>query len=180
MWNTFRTWLSQLVAPKTEKSVETEAVKEVCVSNNYEGMNKRQLLEMVMKNIGCHINLCEEGDDFHVTYQGEHFSITFSEDSPFISVYDICWYSADLEDIDNFSLVRQAVNACNRNSLATVLYTIDKKEKCVNVHTRQCVIFGSFIPDIEDYMRALFEDSFKQHHAFYRNMEEIRKNEFAS
>ena len=33
--------------------------------------------------------------------------------------------------------------------------------------------------DVEDYLRSRFEDSFRQHHNFYRNMEEIRKEQFA-
>jgi len=148
------------------------------MSNIYEGLNKNQFLERVMKNVGCHINMCKiENNEFHVTYQGEHFTIVYSEDSPYISVYDVAWYSAELDDIDNLSLVRQAVNASNLQNIATVLYTIDKENACVNVHTRQCCIFGSYIPDVENYLRSLFENSFKQHHNFYRHIEEIRKEQ---
>ena len=124
--------------------------------------------------------MCEEKEgEFHVTYQGEHFTIIYSEDSPYITIYDVAWYSAELIDIDNLSLVRQAVNACNQQNLATVLYTIDKDENCVNVHTRQCTIFGAYIPEVEDYLRSRLEDSFRQHHNFYRHIEAIRKEQYA-
>ena len=149
-------------------------------NNIYEGLNTCQLLERVIKNLGCHIDMCkEEKDTFYVTYQGEHFTIIYSETSPYITIYDVAWYSAELIDIDNLSLVRQAVNVCNKENISTVLYTIDKERNCVNVHTRQCIVFGSYIPDVEDYLRSRFEDSFRQHHNFYRNMEEIRKEQFA-
>ena len=160
---------------ETENETQNDATN---MGNIYEGLSKAQFLERVMNNIGCHINMCkDESNELRVTYQGEQFAIAYSEDSHYICIYDVAWYSAELDDIDNLSLVRQAVNACNMQNIATVLYTIDKEEKCVNVHTRQCCIFGSYIPDLEGYMRSLFENSFRQHHNFYRHIEEIRKEQ---
>ena len=157
-----------------------ETINDEQMANRYDGLNTCQLLEKVLKNIGCHINMCkDEENHIYATYQGEHFTIIYSETSPYITIYDVAWYSAELIDIDNLSLVRQAVNVCNKENISTVLYTIDKEENCVNVHTRQCIVFGSYIPDVEDYLRSRFEDSFRQHHNFYRNMEEIRKEQFA-
>ena len=156
-----------------------ENQKETIMDNIYSNLNNQQLLERVLKNIGCHINLCAEKDcEFNVTYQGEHFTIVYSEDSSYITIYDIAWYSEELNDIDNFSMVTKAVNLCNQRNTSTVLYTIDKDKNCVNVHTRQCVVFGSFIPKLEDYLRSRFEDSFLQHHNFYRCMELSRKEQF--
>lgn len=155
-----------------------ELRKDPVIDNIYTGMAYQQLLERVLKNIGCHINMCADNEDeFRITYQGEHFTIVYSEDSLYITIYDIAWYSESLDDIDNLSLVRQAVNLCNQNNGSTVLYTIDKENKCVNVHTRQVVFFGSFIPNTEDYLRSRFEDSFLQHHNFYRCMEVSRKEQ---
>jgi len=149
-------------------------------SPNYDGMKTLQLVETVAKNIGCHINLAQEDTDrVHVSYQGEHFTVICSDDSPYINIYDVSWYSAPLDDIDNLSHIRQAVNMCNHRNRATVLYTIENDENCINVHTRQCTIFGTYIPHIEEYLRACFEDSFRQHHNFYDCMEEIRRKEFA-
>ena len=140
------------------------------MTTEVQSANMKLLLEQTLKNIGCHINMCEEKEgEFHITYQGEHFTI----------IYDVAWYSAELIDIDNLSLVRQAVNACNQQNLATVLYTIDKDENCVNVHTRQCTIFGAYIPEVEAYLRSRLEDSFRQHHNFYRHIEAIRKEQYA-
>ena len=159
---------------------DVKDMKNVVCKDTVQKVSMEHLLEVSLKNIGCHINMCkEENGQFHITYQGEHFTIYYSEDSPYINIYDIAWYSAELIDIDNLSLVRQAVNACNQQNLATVLYTIDKEENCVNVHTRQCTIFGSFIPDAEEYLRSRLEDSFRQHHNFYRHIEEIRKEQYA-
>lgn len=146
--------------------------------NNEIVTKMRRLLEQTLKNIGCHINMCEDDEDrFFITYQGEHFTIVYSESSQFINIYDVAWYSAELDDIDNLSIVRQAVNACNQENHSMVLYTIDKENNCVNVHTRQCIVFGSYIPEVEDYLRSRFEDSFRQHHNFYKNMEKIRQKQ---
>ena len=146
------------------------------INMNDEKLTKRQLLEKELKDIGCYINMDTDNDDqMNRTYQGEHFIIGCSADSPYLFIYDIAWYSADIDDVDNFSLVRQAVNACNFNNTSTLLYTIDEEKKCVNVHTRQWALFGSFIPNIGDYLRARLEDSFAQHHNFFNKMEELRR-----
>lgn len=166
--------------PEPALSKDCIVNKEPMNSNIYNGMNKKTMLETALKNCGCHINLCDEKDgEIRVTYQGEHFLVVYSEDSPFITIYDSVWYSAKLFDIDNFSIVKQAVNLCNQNYQSTVFYSIDKENNHVNVHTRQCVVFGSFIPELEAYLRSRFEDSFQQHHNFYRNMEISRKEQFA-
>ena len=167
---------------KNPISEETKEETEMPISKSdiYDGLSQNHLLERVMKNIGCHINMCKEDEgQIHVTYQGEHFTITYSDDSPFINIYDVAWYSAELADIDNLALVRKAVNECNQQNSATVLYTIEKEEGCLNVHTCQCTIFGSYIPDVEAYLRSRFEDSFRQHHNFYRIIEEIRKEQYS-
>jgi len=145
----------------------------------YEGLSMGKLLEAVIKNIGGHINLCKDDkEQLHIIYQGEHFTIIYSDDSSIINIYDVAWYSAELNDIENLSLVRQAVNACNRENSSTVLYTMEKEENSVNVHTRQSIVFGSFIPNVDEYLRSRFEDSFRQHHNFYRIMESIRQEQY--
>lgn len=171
---------SNAKAEDTTASNSDESPNEDNMNTEVQRVSMKPLLEQTLKNIGCHINMCEEKEgEFHITYQGEHFIIIYSEESPYITIYDVAWYSAELIDIDNLSLVRQAVNACNQQNLATVLYTIDKEENCVNVHTRQCTIFGSYIPDAEAYLRTRLEDSFRQHHNFYRQIEDIRKEQYA-
>lgn len=169
-----------------DSSVKSDASeidnKDMNSENNEEKKQEvsiEHLLKLSLKKIGCHINLCkEEPGVFQVTYQGEQFRIYYSEESPYINIYDIAWYSSELDDIDNLSVVRQAINACNQQNLATVLYTIDKETNCLNVHTRQCTIFGSYIPNVENYLRSRLEDSFRQHHNFYRQIEEIRKEQY--
>ena len=174
-WKSSNSEVEETVVDDDNESEKEGVMKE---ASQNEGI--RSLLEKTMKNIGCHINMCAEKEgEFNVTYQGEHFTVVYSEDSPYITIYDIAWYSEEVYDIDNLSLVRQTVNQCNQRNCSTVLYTIDKEKNCVNVHTRQCIVFGSYIPDFEDYLRSRFEDSFQQHHNFYRIMEEIRKEQYA-
>ena len=49
-----------------------------------------------MKNLGCHIDMCKENESqFLITYQGEPFTIVYSEGSPFVYIYDVAWYSVE-------------------------------------------------------------------------------------
>ena len=146
----------------------------------YLGLNTKELLFAVAKNIGCNIQRDEEDPNrIYLNYQGEHFTVGASEESPFLYIYDVAWYSASLDDIENLSLIRQAVNSCNAEYAATVLYTIDKDENCVNIHTRQCVLFGDYIPSVDEYLRSRLDDSFRQHHNFYQHMEKIRSEQYS-
>ena len=132
---------SNAKAEDTTASDSDESPNEDNMNTEVQRVSMKPLLEQTLKNIGCHINMCEEKEgEFHITYQGEHFTIIYSEESPYITIYD---------------------------------------ENCVNVHTRQCTIFGSYIPDAEAYLRTRLEDSFRQHHNFYRQIEDIRKEQYA-
>lgn len=120
------------------------------------------------------------GTRYHFVYQGEHFTVDATDTSPYIHIYDMAWYSAPLADIDNLSRVRQAVNATNLAAPATVVYTIDREENEVHVHTRQCMLLSSHVPDLETHLRSYLDDSFRQHHRFFRELESIRNGERAA
>ena len=157
----------------TEETKKTE-------ENKYEGMNPLQLLMAVTKDLGIKIEQSEERADlFYLEYQGEKFSVVCDGKSPYITLYDINWYSAETADIDNFSLLRRAVNACNFQNLSTVLYSIDEETQQVVLSTRQVFVFEAYIPNVDDYFRSRLDDSFHQHHNFFSRMEELRKEQFA-
>lgn len=158
------------------KELEKENVQTLV--NPYEGMGVKELLDKVLRDINCEPLWSEEEKNaLSVTFQGERFTIETQNDSPFILITDAWWHVASLEDIEQFSLIRQAINNCNQiYPSVNLIYTTHKEDKTIGIHTRQSVIFMWQIPNVKDYLRSRFEASFHQHHNFYHQMEELRQS----
>lgn len=145
--------------------------------NPYEGMGVNVLLDKVLRELNCEPQWSdEEKNALTVTFQGERFTIETQDDSHFILITDAWWHVASLEDIEQFSLIRQAINTCNQiYPSVNIIYTTHKDDKTIGIHTRQSIIFMWQIPNVKDYLRSRLEASFHQHHNFYHQMEELRQ-----
>ena len=144
--------------------------------NPFEGMTTRQLLKYALEKIGC---TCEEEDDQYVTttYQGEFLRIHATDEHPWITIYDLGWYSAPLYDINNMSLMRRAINDYNLNCMPTIVYTIEKEEDQMNIHTKVELVWGPWLPDINQYLKTYLDVLLGAHLRFFRRMEQIRREE---
>lgn len=104
-------------------------------------------------------------------YQAEKFSIYIEEDSRFITLYDVYWYSFDANDIEQLSAVKKAVNEINWQSQVNVCYNKTAETNQFNVHTRTsfiCIPNGDFT----DYLRHILRECFVVHHHFYKLLSE--------
>ncbi len=144
--------------------------------NPIEGMTTRQLLKYALEKIGC---TYEEEDDQHVTttYQGEFLRIYATDERSGITIYDLAWYGAPLYDINNISLMRRAINDYNVNAIPTIVYTMDKEQDQMTLHTKMDLIWGPWIPDIAQCLKTFMDFVLGSHMRFFRRMEEIRREE---
>lgn len=137
----------------------------------------RTLLMVALRKL----NLQYEFDDdqnFLVTYQGEQFRIIAENDKPWIQVQDCWWYGESLDDIDNLALLHRAVNECNIRDANKMVYTYNKEEHEVGIHTLRDLLWLPQIPDSDQYLQAAFDTMLRSHHYFFRMMEELRKEEY--
>lgn len=71
----------------------------------------------------------------YFTYQGENFSVDTWENGLMITIWDTWWGTVDLDDLDDVSRVRKAINNINVRQNLTLMYSIDEKGQKFAVHT---------------------------------------------
>ncbi len=129
-----------------------------------------------LKGLSCKYEIDEKDTSISFIFQGEHFiAYDLGDESPFITIADTWWYESPLDDIENLALMRRAVNDCNFNSSATLLYSINTENKTVGLHTRITILWLQQIPNIKDYLVAILNQLLRCHHLFFNKMEELRR-----
>ncbi|MDE5740782.1 MAG: hypothetical protein K2H92_10840 [Bacteroidaceae bacterium] len=141
------------------------------------GVSTRTLLQVALHKLNLHYEF-DSDQNFVVRYQGEYFRIMADDDSKYLDIQDLFWYSAPLDDIDNLSILYKAVNECNIYNMARMVYTYDRAENELNLHTLCKTLFMNQIPHPEAYLETLFENMLQIHHFFFHQMEKLRREEF--
>ena len=123
-------YLFQYISEK-EKAKEEERFYEIMEGSDKENEEKKpmatkSLVKGVLKRIGCEVEE-DDGGLIRFNYQGENFIIQASENSPYIIVSDVWWYSiSTYSDVEEFARLQKVINAANRDGLYTVFYTISR------------------------------------------------------
>lgn len=120
----------------------------------------------------------DEDQNFLVTYQGEQFRIIAVNERSWIHVQDCWWYGASLDDTDNLALLHRAVNECNIRDVNKIVYTYNKIEREIGLHTLRDLLWMPEIHNQEQYVQATFDSMLRSHHFFFRMMEDMRREEF--
>ena len=93
----------------------------------------RYMVETALKKMGYPYSI-EEFDDGSsrvcVAYQGDYFYICMDE-GKFICIQLFAGPYADVDDVEDFSRLRRAINKANRNSPVTIVYTILEEEPTI-------------------------------------------------
>ena len=152
------------------------------ISTMEETKGTRDLFLETLAMLGCQYELAEEEDDNRIffTFQGEHFSVSATNESFFIHIYDLQWLQVDLYDVDEFARLRKAINESNIYNNVTTLYTIDEEEGKVNVHSKSIILFIPQIPRIDNYLGSELSAFFRAHRYVTNEMEKLRTQEKAT
>lgn len=152
-------------------------------NNNMEenqNLSTRDLCAEVLRKLNCDVQFDEENEyNMYFTYQGENFSVDTWENGLMITIWDTWWGSVDLDDLDDVSSVRKAINTINVRQNLTLMYSIDEKSQKFAVHTkRQCLLIPQ-IPQIENYMAAMLTGFFDVQRSFKEEYDRLRLEEKA-
>lgn len=197
IWSLVRSYTRPLLPPRKVKEAVTDEEmdkvvempdektgSEEIIEGNMEQMDiqlpdstTRTLLMVALRKLNLQYKFDEE-QNFLVTYQGEQFRIIAENDKPWIQVQDCWWYGESLDDIDNLALLHRAVNECNIRAANKMVYTYNKEEHEVGIHTLRDLLWLPQIPDSDQYLQAAFDTMLRSHHYFFRMMEELRKEEY--
>lgn len=128
----------------------------------------------------CDVSFDEEDDsiiDFN--FQGGFFRIEVWNDNVVNILYpDI--YRVTLDDYDEISRVRKAINEFNSYQFGTMFYTINKETNSLRVHSRHICNFPGIGVEQSNIMlystlSAFFESRFRFFHFLNRVTEEEKK-----
>lgn len=153
-------------------------------NNNMEenqNLSTRDLCAEVLRKLNCDVQFDDENEyNMHFSYQGENFSVETWEDGLMITIWDTWWGTVDLDNLDDVSRVRKAINTINVRQGFTLMYSIDEKSKKFAVHTkRQCLLIPQ-IPQIENYMVAMLTGFFDAQRSFKEEYDRLRLEEEAN
>ncbi|MBO7553757.1 MAG: hypothetical protein J6T82_06970 [Bacteroidaceae bacterium] len=138
----------------------------------------RDLFLDTLTKIGCQYHLGEGEDErIYFAYQGEHFFAEASNEAKFLHLWDTHWEHVELEDIDELSRLRKAINYSNLNMSVTTVYTIDEEEKTMDVHCKMTTVFTPEIPALDEFLRVVLDNFFRTHHMVTKEMNKLRVKE---
>ena len=124
----------------------------------------RDLCIDLLKQLNCEVSVEEEDENrLYFQYQGEHFIIDATNESFFIDIWDPRWYIVPLDDLEQMSNVRKAINTINNYSGTTIVYCIEEEGQKFVLHSKRQCILTKEIPHVKEYLRALLNDFFTVH-----------------
>lgn len=130
-----------------EKQDEPPHTKDLCIE--------------LLKQLNCEVFVSEEEENrLDFKYQGEHFIIDATNESFFINIWDPGWYVVTLDDLEQMSNVRKAVNTINNYSGTTIVYYIEEEGQKFILHSKRQCILPKDLPHVKEYLRALLDDFF--------------------
>lgn len=130
-----------------EKQEEPPHTKDLCIE--------------LLKQLNSEVFVSEEEENrLDFKYQGEHFIIDATNESFFINIWDPGWYVVPLDDLEQMSNVRKAVNTINNYSGTTIVYYIEEEGQKFILHSKRQCILPKDLPHVKEYLRALLDDFF--------------------
>ncbi len=143
---------------------------------DFTGMKTHDLCKALLHELNCKVTVAEDDDDrMEFTFQGETFCLIASDDCLLVSIYDFSWGSVQLDDIDEVSRLRKAINSVNFNfgGLA-IVYSIDTESNRMVVHTKRQILVTPEIPNIIDYITAMLTGFFEIKRALTHELDVLR------
>ena len=159
---------------RAEKEMD-EIVSSISPSNDSnENIGTRDLCLELLRQLNCEVRI--EHDDIYFTYQNEKFMIEASNDSAFITIWDLHWDMVDSENLQDVENMKKAVNRTNHLVHNTVLYILYEEEKSYYVLSKlQCLLMHN-IPNTKAYLSATLDDFFRTKQCYSLVLADIGKD----
>ena len=163
-----------------EPTIQPGSLKAKVENGRKSNEPKEDKYEQALHKYNCDVSFDEEDDsiiDFN--FQGGFFRIEVWNDNVVNILYpDI--YRVTLDDYDEISRVRKAINEFNSYQFGTMFYTINKETNSLRVHSRHICNFPGIGVEQSNIMlystlSAFFESRFRFFHFLNRVTEEEKK-----
>ena len=143
-------------------STQPEASADILQEEKQAGPPRtKDLCIELLKQLNCKAAVAEEDENrLCFQYQGELFVIDASNESFFIDIWDPRWYIVPLDDLEQMSNVRKAINTINNYSGTTIVYCIEEEEQKFVLHSKRQCILPKDLPNVKEHLSALLNDFF--------------------
>ena len=143
-------------------STQPEASADILQEEKQAGPpHTKDLCIELLKQLNCKAAVAEEDENrLCFQYQGELFVIDTSNESFFIDIWDPRWYIVPLDDLEQMSNVRKAINTINNYSGTTIVYCIEEEEQKFVLHSKRQCILPKDLPNVKEHLNALLNDFF--------------------
>ena len=150
------------IEQETDSGTQPEASADILQEEKQEEPpHTKDLCIELLKQLNCEVFVSEEEENrLDFKYQGEHFIIDATNESFFINIWDPGWYVVPLDDLEQMSNVRKAVNTINNYSGTTIVYYIEEEGQKFILHSKRQCILTKDIPQVKEYLKALLGDFF--------------------
>ena len=150
------------IEQETDSGTQPEASADILQEEKQEEPpHTKDLCIELLKQLNCEVFVSEEEENrLDFKYQGEHFIIDATNESFFINIWDPGWYVVPLDDLEQMSNVRKAVNTINNYSGTTIVYYIEEEGQNFVLHSKRQCILTKDIPQVKEYLKALLGDFF--------------------
>ena len=150
------------IEQETDSGTQPEASADILQEEKQEEPpHTKDLCIELLKQLNCEVFVSEEEENrLDFKYQGEHFIIDATNESFFINIWDPGWYVVPLDDLEQMSNVRKAVNTINNYSGTTIVYYIEEEGQKFILHSKRQCILPKDLPHVKEYLRALLGDFF--------------------
>ena len=164
----------QKTVPTVSVNVET---KNKMLMNDFSNLETKDLCLEILKRVNCQVIFDDDDPDrLLFTFQGEHFVINASNGYRMIVIWDMFWYSVDVENLEEVSLLRKAINNVNLNGPRTLVYTITEDKK-MWVHTKFDTILDPGITDVQNYLPCILGLFFDTKRSLMSEIDRLRNEE---
>ena len=158
---------------KAEKEMDEIVSSLPQPSDNSQPIGTRDLCLELLRQLNCEVRI--EHDDIYFTYQNEKFMIEASNESAFITIWDLHWDMVDSENVQDVENMKKAVNRTNHLVHNTVLYILYEEEKSYYVLSKlQCLLMHN-IPNTKAYLAAILNDFFRTKQCYSQVLDDIGK-----
>ena len=150
------------IEQETDSGTQPEASADILQEEKQEEPpHTKDLCIELLKQLNCEVFVSEEEENrLDFKYQGEHFIIDATNESFFINIWEPGWYVVPLDDLEQMSNVRKAVNTINNYSGTTIVYYIEEEGQKFILHSKRQCILPKDLPHVKEYLRALLGDFF--------------------
>ena len=160
------------IEQETDGSTQPEASADIQQEEKQEEPpHTKDLCIELLKQLNCKAAVAEEDENrLYFEYHGEHFIIDATNESFFINIWDPKWYIVPLDDLEQMSNVRKAINTINNYSGTTIVYCIEEEGQKFVLHSKRQCILTKEIPHVKEYLRALLNDFFTVHNRLHEEI----------